>query len=1265
MACNASTIMDETTNYIDYIEIFNSGKLTYYTSSIYLSDDITVLKKWMIPNNTSISPKKFLVIWCDKRNTGLHTNFRINPEGETIFLSDINGKILDSMSLGQQYVNISYGRFHDGSDTLTYFATGTPGQSNTAKTALRQLDPVKFSKPGGFYTGTQTIMLTALSGAKIYYTRNGDEPKETSSLYTGPIQSDTTIVIRARAYGDGYLPGDIATQTYFINQRNINLPVISMSGNPAYFFDNTIGIYIKGTNGITGMCSTTAVNWNQDWERPVHFEYYDINKQQQVNKFVGTRINGNCSRTKNQKSLGIYTDDKYSDGKFTYPFFNYKKNLELKTLLLRNSGNEWNVTMFRDGFMQTIAQGKLNIDYLSFQPAVLFLNGQYWGIHNIREKVGDDYIASNYGISEDSIDILQNNAQVDVGSNTHYNNMINYIKTNTIALPVHYNYVCTQMDMDNYLDYIILQMFLGNTDWPGNNIKYWRPQRPDGKWRWIIFDTDFGFGYSGSPSFDMLTFSTKTGGTAWPNPDWSTYLIRTLLTNETFKTEFINRFTMYLGTYFRTEQTMKLIDSCASNIADEIPYHLARWGSATNWTSNVNVMRNYSLLRPGFVYEHLSSFFGLGTPMTLNIHSSIIGGSFAVNTIVTNDTTYQGKYFKGSFLTIKPIPPSGYKFKEWKVRYSNQSSGSIIKKGEPWKYMDDGAAKPANWYTSAYDDSSWKTGNAELGYGDGDEKTVISYGPSTTNKYMAYYFRKKFTVTDTTGMININLESVSDDGIVVYLNGTEIQRANMPAGIITNSTPASSSNENYSATVSLKASQFIIGENTIAAEVHQNAASSSDISFDLAIKYVLQGSVPADTILHDEIFADTMRYGMDLTAFYAIDSTEKRVLINEICASNKSEKDEYGQTDDWIELYNPSNDTMDIGGCYITDSLGNPTKYRIPSGYPEYTAIAPNSFLRLWADEQHYQGKLHINFVLDRMGEQVGLCRMEGTNVKWLDSITYHYQDHLYSFGRYIDGTSGMSFMPMTPGNANMQGFPVDSTIRNVLINEICAKNTTYPDESGNYHDWIELYNPGEDTVDIAGLLFTDTLAHYGVSRVPYGFPEQTRIAPNGFLVLWCDAHPFKGPLHVDLKLDNDGEVIGITQLLYYGIHYNDSIHYPPQQLNQSYGRYTDGNTDLRFMKYTPGAPNEIDTVVTISTQTIHEKCYVYPNPATDHIRIHLTGLKGTAMVSVFSTTGERQMITTIKSEETLLNIDAIPEGLCILLVQTSEATFSFKIIKQ
>ncbi len=1025
MTANASSVLDNTYyNYTEWIEIYNPAGQIKNIAGYYLSDDPNFLTKWKIPSN-SIPANGYKVFWFDKMNTGQHAGFRLRSNREIILLSNSSGVIVDSVRVEFPYRNCSYGRTPDGSSTWTYFKQATPGASNTSEPVSGQAPEPIFSLSGGRYTGTQTLTLSTPSeGYIIRYTADGSEPKETSTQYTSPIKIIRTATVKARAFATGQVPSNTVTNTYFINEHTFTIPVVSVSTDPVFLNDNTIGIYVEGTNGIEGNCYGRA-NWNRDWERSGYIEYFKPDGQRIISTGAGIKIAGACSRTQPQKSFGIYFRDKYGADNIKYPLFQSKQIDRFSSFMLRNSGNDWNRTMFHDGMMQSLIIGQMDVDYNAFTPSAVYLNGQYWGILNTREKINEGYLFSNYKLDEDSIDFLERDYIVLAGSNADYISLLNFLNNNNLASSANYQYVKDRIDIDEYINYLIVQIYSSNTDWPGNNLKYWKSKKPGSKWRWILFDLDFGFGlYGASPDHNTLTFATEPNGPSWPNPPWSTFLFRKLLENAEFRNQFVDRFTIHIYSTYNPARVNHIIDSIRQMYATEIQYHFNRWGGSVNdWQNNINIAKNFAALRPGYMMTHLQNFFSLSAPYSVKATSNIKQAScFSLNEVVINDTAFTGNYFGNRQLRVKAISNKDYVFKQWKIRKTNSQSIQLFAAGSQWKYLDDNSLPGASWKNVAFDDSGWKTGNGQLGYGDGDETTILNYGPDENNKYITYYFRKKFTLTDTTGVNRLLINLLLDDGAVVYLNGQEILRYNMPSGEITQSTLASSAiaDETSYYDFILNNIKFNPGENVIAVELHQVSGTSSDLGFDMYASAVKTTGLSEEFNPNKEIIV-TVNSNVELTAEFEPTNVIRNLYINEICAKNTVFPDEEYEFDDWIEIYNAGNEAVNLGGLYFTNNLQIPNYFQISDKAPALTEIPAHSFKVLWADNEPEQGFMHLGFNLAKDGGQVGLAQLTEKGMFYIDSLTYPKLKDNFSYGRYFDATNRWFLLGrMTPGESNV-----------------------------------------------------------------------------------------------------------------------------------------------------------------------------------------------------------------------------------------------------
>ncbi|HEX9970460.1 MAG TPA: CotH kinase family protein, partial [bacterium] len=361
-----------------------------------------------------------------------------------------------------------------------------------------------------------------------------------------PIPIIITTVVRAREILSNSLPGKISTHTYFINEK-ITLPVVSLTTNPPNLWDPDSGIYVLGKNYDPNPPNLSANFW-QDWERPVHVEFFEPDGNLCFSLDAGIKIFGGWSQAYPQKSVAIYARSRYGASDIDYQIFPDKPITKFEAIVLRNSGSDCLKTKLRDPMMQSLIS-ESDLDIQAYRPAVVFLNGDYWGIHNIREKVNEYYLEANRGIDPDNIDLLEGNGSVIEGDRTHYQAMLDYIASHNMQLRETLDSIRTMMDVENFLDYEIAQIYYDNTDWPGSNIKFWRPRTADGRWKWIVFDTDFGFGLHNSEAYknNTIALATEPNGPNWSNPPWSTFLLRKLLENPVFKNDFINRFADHMN----------------------------------------------------------------------------------------------------------------------------------------------------------------------------------------------------------------------------------------------------------------------------------------------------------------------------------------------------------------------------------------------------------------------------------------------------------------------------------------------------------------------------------------------------------------------------------------------------------------------------------------------------------------------------------------------------------------------------------------------
>ncbi|MBK7104662.1 MAG: CotH kinase family protein [Ignavibacteriae bacterium] len=688
----------ENGEYIDWIELYNNTDSLADISGYFLTDDISDSAKWQFPANTLIDSNSYLIIYADDKNYSLHTNFKLDADGESIYLFSSNLEFVDSVKFDKQKVDISLGRKSDSNKVWIYFAEPTPGKNNLGYGVKENQisDLPKLSKLSGFFSTEIIIEISSQNNSPIYYTLDGSIPKINDSLlYFGPITIDSTTTITAIALDTNKLPSKTVSQTYFINE-NTELPVMSIVTDPKNFYDDNIGIYTIGTNGFY-LWGVKANYW-QEWERPVNIEFFENDKSLAFKVNAGIAING-ARRNMLQKSFRVQMRENYGDEFIDYKIFPEKEIRKFSSLVLRNGGfPEYTYTHFRDGFIQNLLSENMDLDYQSYRPCVLYVNGKYWGIYNIREKQNEEYLKDNNGVDPNNLDILENNMIVVEGDDVHYKNIINFLEVNDLSVQSNFDTVKNWIDVDNFIDYQIAQLYISNLDWPANNIKYWRPKTNDGKWRWLIYDCDGGFGLWSSIDFNSITYATEANSTDWNNKPWSTFLFRKLLENSIFKNEFSQRFAAHLSFSFIPSKTKLLINKFQNNIENEIPKHINRWlpdcspsnpesidgcvfSTIAEWKSNIQILRNFADQRNYYLYKYLMEYFSISDTAKFVVQTNDLDGGIVKINGVNTEYDIEAKLFANRKVRLEAIPNPGYKFVEWKglINSTNMYVETILK----------------------------------------------------------------------------------------------------------------------------------------------------------------------------------------------------------------------------------------------------------------------------------------------------------------------------------------------------------------------------------------------------------------------------------------------------------------------------------------------------------------------------------------------------------------------------------------------------------
>ena len=629
----------------DWIELHNPTSVAIDISGFYLTDDTLYKTKWQLPSNTLVLANSYLLIWADGEDTMLndiHSNFKLSSTTEFVALYNQSLVEIDKIEYPNQYKDISYGR---SLNSLVYFSQPTPYAINSTtsyNSSLREMEPI-FSIESGFYSVFNQVSISTLSATdEIRYTTDGSLPTQNSTIYTQPILLTANTIIRAKTFGD-ILPSREVSNTYFVGIEK-SLPIVSLIIEPDFLWSDTIGIF-----------NENEIEKRVDWKRASKLQYFkDDSLRFEANNNI--RLFGASAYLIPQKSFSVF-----ANSTIKYKIFNEKDITEFDSFIMRSSSDDWSATMFRDGFVQTIVNQKMEIENQGYEPTVLFINGEYFGIFNIREKYNEDFIKSyNPTVDKDSLDFLKLNywgytQEVLAGSNNKYLELISYISNNNIADNAAFEGVKEYLDVDNYTNYIITQIYIGNRSYK-HNIRTWRKNNTTDGFKWMIYDTDRGYMDEWREIFQLVFDSDP--------------IFRKLLDNIDYRNHFLQQMCSHINVSFRESYVFDLIDSLQNNIKEEMPYHISRWSadggvqSISGWYSSVNIMKTFSLNRKDTVLYRLNNKYNLFGQISLNLEKSKGGNVFIEEILIPyNDSVHT--YFKNIPVTFVAKPNLGYSFVDW------------------------------------------------------------------------------------------------------------------------------------------------------------------------------------------------------------------------------------------------------------------------------------------------------------------------------------------------------------------------------------------------------------------------------------------------------------------------------------------------------------------------------------------------------------------------------------------------------------------------
>ena len=862
---------------------------------------------------------------------------------------------------------------------------------------------------------------------------------------------DSTTVLRLRFFQEGSLPSAVVTRSYIYQNHDYYLPILSVVSDSKNFFDTKIGVFVKGSNGISGNGQSSACNWNMDWERPVNMEYLVPNEDEDgnisysmvLNQEMDLEISGGWTRAYGEatvdgrywearSSFRLKTDKRYEGvNAIGYPVFPSKPHNKYRCWQVRNGGNDTYARTKDPAVQMMVLKSGFYVDCQDYQPAHVFLNGLYYGMLNIRESNNKHFAYSNYGIDFDDMDQFDlSNAQYNqkMGDNvawTELQRLATKLAQNKSEET--YNQICELLDIDEYINYMALECYMGPSDWitNTNNVKGFR-SRTDGKFHFVLFDVESSFSSS-----SMLTEVLNTSGGATVDD-----LFRALMKYDPFRRQFMDAFCIVDGSVFEPTRCEEIVREIYNNTNPALRFEGSN--ASTSMISTVRSAHNGSRI------TNMRNYFGVNYSLYANLSSNIPEARLAVN----GQEIPTGK-FEGYLFSYKDLPiqltakaPAGYTFNGWETESTTISTTTLIPENSQWMYYDQGSMDGFDWKSLNFNAAAngWQAGLAPFGFAkEGyymQENSVTKLDKGSDTRRSTYYFRNTFHLDAPLRdeeILTFNYQI--DDGVMLYVNGHEVGGYYIASGSTYNDYTINAhyeGQEPYYGSFEIPHEYLVIGENQIAVEVKNCHGTSSDIWFDGSLTFTGYDretvSVSSDIDLH-EAFANNSQLNMK-AIFIPITDERQRwaagaspLRINEVNAVGKTNINDYGTKTDWLELYNTTDQDISLAGLYLSDSPSNPQKYQLQEG------VVPAHGTRvIWCDKKEGFNQLHAPFKLENAdGAKVSIQAEDGS---WADQLEYREHDKFQTFGRYPDGANMATILNQpTIDKSNKLGFSDFSTL--------------------------------------------------------------------------------------------------------------------------------------------------------------------------------------------------------------------------------------------
>ncbi len=1250
MASNSSDsgISDPQGDYDDWVEIYNFGETAIDINGMYLTDNFSNPTKWQIPQSTIVDANGFVLFWADE-DTGdgpLHADFKLSASGEEIGLFLDAGTMIDGIIFGDQVSNISYGRYPDANDDLRFFSTPTPLADNNGA-YIDFIEKVEFSHERGFYESSFDVtMATETDGVDIYYTTDGNEPiqneapSSTSTEYTGAVTVSATTCIRAAAIKTGWMPPRTTTHSFIFNASNAvkSLPVISIVG------DEYNSLYERyGIMGI-GDGYNNPVQTGIEYEKPISVELINSADNSGFQEDCGIRVQGSdyhrerYIRTSddwsgyynyNKFSFRFYFRSTYGDNRLEYPLFPYSDVDRWRCIIVRGGHNDACNPFIKDELTRRLHRDMGAVDGTGTNVNLL-INGQYKVYYNPCERVEQQTLQEWYNSNEEWDVITQSGVRD--GDSTVWNAALNYVRYTDLSNQANYEQACKLVDVQGFIDYLILLLYSGNSDWPNNNWTVAAERSDQGIFRFYAWDTELAYD---SSSLSLVGFNTfpgwASGGGQGLNGENTplAYIYRGLKANPEFRQLFADRVHKHFnnGGALTNANILMRFDELKDELLGVIPY-------MDTYIPDTWIPQRRAIILNAFETEDL--FGPLDAPI-FNVNGGYQHGGYisSSDTItITDPTSSETIYYTLDGSDPRSPSQTTVLVADNTARKAFVPAGDI---GTTWR----GGSEP-------YNDSGWTSGTSGVGYerGSGYESYIgIDVESEMYNENTTCYVRIPFTVDggELANYENLTLKMRYDDGFVAYINGSEVYRVNAPTTPQWNS-GASSDHEASSSWDSYNISDHIgdlhAGDNILAIHGLNISAGSSDflVSVELeasygggssepgispdAIEYTGGFNLDKSTHLKSRVYKDSTDEWSALNeAVYGFNGVADSLRITEIMYHPQDTNNPNDPNEEYIELKNTGAQPINLNLVRFTNGIDfvfGPN------------SLAAGQYILVVKDIDAFEAEYGASRPV--AGQYTGSLANNGERIELEDSMGTTILNFSYSDGwRSITDGDGYSLTIINPsadvnswdekdswrpstyinGSPGLDDSGIVPNPGDIVISEAMAHTDVYP------NDWIELHNTTASPIDISGWYLSDNDSNIA----KYEFQPGTIIDGNGYLVVSEDVNfgasasdPGK---HISFALSENGETVCLTSALdANGIltGYRQQEDFGASENGVSFGRYYKSSTNnFNFVAMDYNTPGQANAEPKVGPIVINEIMYnpdwpdggSYENDQYEYIKLY------------------------------------------------------------